>query len=253
MRGRVLVSSLGVMIVAAFSIISASAQTAPMLTPLEAALICGPQPDAKPPAANALTVRGAQDPRPRGMYSQRDLLVIDGGTGAGVQLGQEFFVRRGIRFGMPYTEMPKKASTVAWIRIVAVNDTTAIASVQHVCDAILRDDYLEPFVMPHAPPSAEREEPLGELDFTMLSRILGGAESRTNGGAGDLMLMDRGSDQGVAPGARFAVYRDVHVGGMPLSAIGEAVVMTTGATSAVVRLTRIRDAVQIGDYLVPRK
>ena len=242
-----------VVIVAALGAVPASAQIAAPLTPVQAALICGPQPEVKPPAANALTVRGAQDSRPRGMFSQRDLLVIDGGTGAGVQLGQEFFVRRGLRFGMPYGMTPKHASTVAWIRIVAVNETTAIASVQHVCDAILRDDYLEPFVMPQAPAGVDRDDSTGELDFTMLSRVLGGAESRDNGAAGDLMLMDRGSDQGVAPGARFAVYRDVHVGGIPLAAIGEAVVMTTASTTSVVRLTRTRDAVQTGDYLVPRK
>jgi hypothetical protein len=253
MRGRIFVSPFGLMIVVTLSVTPVSAQIAPILTPVEAALICGPQPDAKPPAANALTVRGAQDPRPRGMYSQRDLLVIDGGTGAGVQLGQEFFVRRGLRFGMPYTAVPKNASTVAWIRIVAVNDTTSIAAVQHTCDAILRDDYLEPFVMPRVPAGIERDVTTGELDFTMLSRVLGGAENRQSGGVGDFMLMDGGSEQGIAPGARFAVYRDVHVGGMPLSSVGEAVVVTTGATRSVVRLTQTRDAVQAGDYLVPRK
>jgi len=253
MRGRVLVSSLGVLIVATFSVRPASAQITPVVTPFEAALICGPQPDTKPPAADALTIRGAQDSRPRAMFSQRDLLVIDGGTGAGVQLGQEFLVRRGIRFGMPYGVTPTRASTVAWIRIVAVNDTTAIASVQHACDAILRDDYLDPFVMPKPPLGVERDDPVGELDFTNLSRVISGAESRAMGGVGDLMLMDRGSDQGVLAGARFAVYRDLHVGGMPLSSIGEAVVVTAGVETSVVRLTRTRDAVQSGDYLVPRK
>jgi hypothetical protein len=253
MRGRMFVSSFGLVFVAVLSVTRASAQTAPLLTPLQAALICGPQSDARPPTGNALTVRGAQDPRPRGMYSQRDLLVIDGGIGAGVQLGQEYFVRRAIRFGMPYGARSSSASTVAWIRIVAVNDTTSIASVQHACDAILRDDYLDTFVMPQSPAGVERDVTTGELDFTMLSRVLGGAENRENGGVGDLMMMDGGSDQGIAPGARFAVYRDVHVGGMPLSSVGEAVVVTTGATRSVVRLTQTRDAVQTGDYLVPRK
>jgi len=253
MHARALVSSFGITFVVGLSVTPASAQITPIVTPLQAALICGPEVDVKPPPANALTIRGAQDPQPRGLFSQRDLLVIDGGTGAGVQLNQEYFVRRGIRFGMPYGMTPKKASTVAWIRIVAVNETTAIASVQQLCDAILRDDYLEPFVMPQAPADADRDARPGELDFTMLSRVLGGTEGRDNGAAGDLMLMDGGTDQGIAPGARFAIYRDVHVGGIPLASVGEAVVMTTGATNSVVRLTRTRDAVRVGDYLVPRK
>jgi len=253
MRGSIVVSSVVVLITASSAVgVSAQPERLP-LTPAQTALLCGPVTDPQPPGANSLRVRGAQDPRPRAMYGSTDLLVIDGGTGAGVQLGQEYFIRRGVRFGMPYSVVPKNSSTVAWIRIVAVNESTAIAAVQHQCDAILRDDYLDPFVMPQPPAVAISNAPEGELDFTILSRVVGSSESRDMGGAGDLMVMDRGTDQGVGAGARFAVYRDVKVGGMPLAPIGEAVVVTVGQTNSVVRLTRTRDAVQAGDYLVPRK
>src|SRR4030095_15663101 len=124
-----------------------------------------PVADQQPPARGTLRVRGAQDPWARSMYGPTDLLVIDGGTGAGVQLGQEYFVRRGVRFGMPYEVPPTNASTVAWIRVVAVNESTAIASVQHVWDAIYRDDYLEPFVMPQTPAVADASAPDGDPDF----------------------------------------------------------------------------------------
>ena len=253
MRGSTLVSSV-VLMTAALSAARASAQVQPpLLTPAQAALFCGPVTDPSSPPAGTLRVRGGQDPRARAMYSPTDLLVIDGGTEAGVQLGQEYVVRRSVRFGMPYDAVPSHASTAAWIRIVAVNESTAIASVQHVCDGIQRDDYLEPFVMPQVPAATEAGAPDGELDFTVLSHVVGGSEHRDMGGAGDLMMMDRGTDQGVAPGARFAVYRDVKVGGLPLASVGEAVVITTGKANFVVRLTRTRDVVQAGDSLVTRK
>jgi hypothetical protein len=250
MRGSSVLSSVVVLMAASAVQVSAQIEQ-PRLTPAQTALLCGPVTDPQPPGANSLRVRGVQDPRPRGLYGQYDLLVIDGGTGAGVQLGQEYLIRRGVRFGMPYSVTPKNSSTVAWIRIVAVNESTAIASVQHQCDAILRDDYLDPFVMPQAPLVADTGE--GELDFNVLGHVVGGSEHRDIGGAGDLMVMDRGSDQGVATGAHYAVYRDVKVGGLPLAPIGEAVVVAAGHTNSVVRLTRTRDAVQSGDYLVPRK
>jgi hypothetical protein len=223
------------------------------LTSAQAALLCGPVTDARMPAAGTLRVRGAQDPRARAMFGPADLLVIDGGTAAGVQLGQEYVIRRSVRFGKPYDAPPSGASTAAWIRIMAVNESTAIASVQHICDSIQRDDYLEPFVMPQIAAAAETGGPEGEPDFTVLSHVVGGSEHRDMGGAGDLMVMDRGTDQGVAPGARFAVYRDVKVGGLPLASVGEAVVITPGKTNSVVRLTQTRDVVQVGDFLVPRK
>jgi hypothetical protein len=253
MRGSTVVSAVVVLMTALSAAgVSAQPERAP-LTPAQTALLCGPVTDPQPPSPSTLRVRGAQDPRPRAMFAPTDLLVIDGGTGAGVQLGQEYFVRRGVRFGMPYEVVPTNSSTVAWIRIVAVNESTAIASVQHVCDSIHRDDYLDPFVMPEVSAAPDAAAPEGELDFTILSRVVGGSEHREMGGAGDLMVMDRGTNQGVAPGARFAVYRDVKVGGMPLSSIGEAVVITAGKTNSVVQLTRTRDVVQTGDYLVPRK
>src|SRR5262249_51958893 len=154
-------------------------------------------------------IRGSQDTRPRSMYGPRDLLVVDGGTGAGVQLGQEYFVRRSLRFGLPYSATPHGALNVAWIRIVAVNEANAVATVLQTCDAILRDDYLEAFTMPVAPADVERNMPAGELDFTAMSRVLSGIEHRDMGATGDLMLMTSGTEQGVAPGARFAIYRDV--------------------------------------------
>jgi hypothetical protein len=223
------------------------------LSPLQASAMCGPPASAVNPPPDVLRIRGSQDTAARGMYSQRDLLVIGGGTNAGIQLGQQFFVRRGIRWGLPTGVAPHGVSTVAWIRVVAVNDTTAIATVVHACDAILLNDYLEPFVMPVVPAGVDRDDATGELDFTSLARVMVGAENRFNGATGDLMLMDRGSDQGVAPGTRFAVFRDLRRTGMPLAAIGEAVVLTTSGATSVVRLTRIRDAVQPGDYLVQRK
>jgi len=77
------------------------------------------------------------------------------------------------------------------------------------------------------------------------------------------MLIDRGSDHGVMPGSRFAVYRDIGSAAMyrdgggavavPLASVGEAIVITTSATIALTRITRARDAVITGDYVVPRK
>ena len=65
-----------------------------------------------------------------------------------------------------------------------------------------------------------------------------------------MMVIDAGADRGVTPGTRIAVYRDVQRPGMPLAAVGDAVVVTAGPTIAVARVTRARDAVQMGDYVV---
>ncbi len=232
-------------------------------SPLQVAVACAPPPSVEGPPSNPLHVVGAQDTVPRALFGARDLLVIDGGTSSGVLLGQRFFVRRGNRFGAGDPARTRGARTLGWIRVVAVNESTAIATVDHICAAIVKMDYLEPFVAPVLPAGADRDETPGEPDFTSLGRVLTGNEDRSTGGAGDFMLIDRGSDQGVMPGSRFAVYRDIGSAAMyrdgggavavPLASVGEAIVITTSATIALTRITRARDAVITGDYVVPRK
>jgi hypothetical protein len=67
------------------------------------------------------------------------------------------------------------------------------------------------------------------------------------------MVADIGQSQGATPGARFAIYRDVHRAGLPLAAVGEAIVVSAGSDTSLVRLTQTIDAVQTGDLLIPRK
>jgi hypothetical protein len=220
---------------------------------IRTALGCAPPAEVELPAADTPHILGTPDTVGKTAYGSRDLLVVGSGTQAGLQLGQQFFIRRPVRFGAGYNARPVGTTTVGWLRIVAVNEFTAIASVDHTCDAILQYDYLVPYVEPALPPDDGRDLSAGELDFTMLSRVLSGNDSRQTGATGDFMVIDRGSDHGLALGARFAIYRAPGLRTIPLVAIGEATVMRTGATRSVVRITRTRDVVLTGDYLVPRK
>jgi hypothetical protein len=186
-------------------------------------------------------------------YGVRDRLVIDGGSATNLQPGQEFFVRRVDWFGPSGTSQPHTIRTTGWVKIVAVNETTSIATVEHSCTAMMKGDYLEPFVAPTVPANVDRVDTSGDLDFKSLGHVGFGERLRTNAGIGEFMLIDRGADDGAEPGSRFAVYRDLHQPGLPLASIGEAVVVSSAPTMAVVRITAARDTVVRGDYVVPRK
>lgn len=239
---------------------------------LAIAVACAPTPDPVLPTHDGLHVGGSQDATPRALYGgASDLLVIDGGTAHGVQLNQRFFVRRFVTFGSMYE--PTDAlplQTLGWIRVVAVNDTMALATVEHACASIAQGDLLQPFVEPVVPPDIERTDTSGELDFASRGRVLFGDEEKATAGAGDFMVIDRGTRQGSAPGARVAIYRDVQGTNvmasmpnygtavpttmrLPLSPVGEAVVVSAGPMMSLVRITAARDAVRSGDVVVPRK
>ena len=214
---------------------------------------CAPASGGGTPPLGALRVVGGQMQEPRTIFGPTDLIVVGGGSAQGVQLGQQFFVRRAFDWGQHMSVGVHAVNTVGGIRIVAVNSTTAIASVDFACDALMVDDFLQPYVEPVLPPNITRTDTSGELDFAAAGHILFGPSDQLTAGAGAYMVADIGAGRGAAPGTRFAVYRDLGVPGVPLSAVGEAIVVFAGQDTSVVRFTLARGAVASGDLLVPHK
>jgi hypothetical protein len=237
------------------------------LTAMQITAACTAPPTTLGPSATRLRIIGGQDTVPRSLFGNRDLLVVNGGASAGVMLGQRYYVRRPVTFGTGASVQSPVPRTAGWIRIVAANDTTAIASVDFACEGLESGDYLEPFVAPVIPPGSDRADTSGEPDFSNLGRVLFGTEAHRNGAIGDFMVIDRGSEHGVMPGTRFAVYRDLattlygvtalyramRTSGVPLSAVGEGVIISTEGTRSVMRITQSRAAVESGDYVVLRR
>ena len=232
----------------AFSAAVASAQPGDVpLSPLEIATACAPPPSLDDAPPHALRIIGSQDTTPRALFGDRDLLVINGGTSAGVQLGQQFFIRRTMTFGG--NRVSRGAKTLGWMRVVAVNESTAIALIDHVCGGIVINDYLAPFVVPQIPSAAESNETAGQPDFNALGHIVVGNEDRQTVAGGDFVLIDWGRAPAPAAGARFGIYRDVGVNGVPLASVGEGVVISVGSNMALTRVTRARDAAISGDVV----
>jgi peptidoglycan-associated lipoprotein len=210
---------------------------------------CAPVPSAVP--SDAPRVVGGQDPAPRTLYGARDPVVVNAGTARGVQIGQKYFVRRAMKdIG---GSGPRAEVTAGWLSIVSANDYSAIAMIDFACGGVVSGDHLEPYVEPVLPPDIDRTDASGALDFSTPARVMYGDDGRNTGGVGDFMIADTGQNQGALPGARYAVYRDLQVAGVPAVAIGEAIVVSTVADSALIRLTQTRDAVRTGDLLVPRQ
>jgi hypothetical protein len=229
-----------------------AAQAADLPLSIQMGARCAPRASTGPEPLDAIRIIGVQDTVPKSLYGARDLLIVGAGTGRGIGLGQQFIVRRTSTFGSR-TSGPRGVETAGWLRIVAANETTSIALVEFACEGIEQGDYLEPFVEPVFPDNLVHVDTTGGLDFSAPAHVLFGHSQRLTGGTGDFMVIDTGTGGGVQPGARFAVFRDVHVTGVPLAPVGEAVVVHADADTAVVRLMLTRDAVQANDLLIPRK
>ena len=235
----------------ALALITSTAAVAAAQNALQIAAGCAPRAAMAPPPGDVLRLIGAQDSVERRLFGPGELVVIGGGRERGVALGQQYFVRRtASEHGRRGT---RGVTTAGWIRVVAVDDTTAIALVDFACDGMLAGDHLEAYVAPALPVDASRADTQGEPDFSAPGRLLFGDNERTAGATGDFMVTDFGQTRGAVPGMRFAIYRNVNVPGLPLAVVGEAIVVFTDPETSVVRLTRTRDAIYEGDLLIPRR
>jgi hypothetical protein len=199
-----------------------------------------------------LRIMGGQDSFVRRIFQPGDLVTINAGTDNGIEVGQEYYVRRAQVSGRSAMsrENPGVIRTAGWIRIYAVDPRMALATITRVCDTIEAGDYLEPFVLPEVPAASATS---GKPQRDNYGRILLGTDRRASFGLGDFLIVDRGSNHGVAPGTQFVVYRDKHQSGNFLFELGEAVAVDVKADTSTLRVTLSRDALTAGDYVAMRK
>lgn len=221
------------------------------MDPQTLALACAPSLVYDVPTA-PIHITGGQDVVKRYSQGPGDLLTINAGINNGVQVGQEFYVRRvQHRKGSPMSRTsPGVLQTVGWIRVWAVDDTMSLATVTHACETIDVGDFLEPFVLPQMP--AVSKEPL-KAEKDNYGKVMVGLDRRTIFGKGDFFVLDRGRAQGITPGARFVVFRDKLQYQNFLFDLGEAVAVDVKEDSATLQVTVSRDALTVGDYVAMRK
>jgi hypothetical protein len=213
-------------------------------------VLCTDLPAAAKPVAR-LTVKGphATDGHE---VATNGMLVISRRPDDGLAVGQRYVsarihgdARKFPRLGEGFGDV--RVSGVITVR--ALDEVNALAEVDVACDSIEPGDFLEPYVETVLPAAAA---PVVPPDFSDRANILFGTDNRVLFGGGDIMSIDRGTLHGVAPGARYALYRDRR-NGLPLIYMGETVVLATAEQTSKVMITRAVDGVEVGDVAVPRR
>ena len=215
-------------------------------------LACAPRAAWSAPT-DPIRLIGSEEGSARQMYGPGDAVVVEGGIDRGLEVGQEYFVRRQFRpvveSPVEYGSIPNVVHTAGWLRIVDVEQTMAIAVVSRACDAFLRGDYLVPFAMPEIPTVT----PVGDGDYAAPARILFAEDGRLQAGVHRFMVIDRGRNDGIVPGQRFTIFRDIVGDTGPVTRLGEAFAVLVDADSATIRLFATRDAVLAGDRVAPHR
>ena len=205
-----------------------------------------------PPSDEAIRLVGSEEGVGQSLYAPRDALVFDAGLDAGLQVGQEFFVRRLLRpVGVPASNGVASwlRHTAGWVRIVATEQRQAVAVLVRACDGLLQGDFLEPFAMPVAPAVL----PPGQPDYEGAGVVLSGQDGATSVGPGHFIVISLGGDNGIEPGQRLSLFRESFGGSGAVAGLGEAVVVLVGPASATAQVLRSRDAIFIGDGAAPQR
>src|SRR5688572_7061790 len=225
--------------------------SSPNLSPEVLSLACSPSAALELPSM-ALRVTGGQDSFVRRIYSPGDLVTINAGRNNGIEVGQEYYVRRlQVDRRAPISrETPATIRTTGWIKVYAVDDEMSLVTVTHACDTIELDDYLEPFKLPVVP-TVSKDRPKPERDN--YGKVLVGSDRRTSFGKGDYFVINRGSEFGIEVGSQFVLYRDKKMAENFLYAIGEGIATEVKPETTTVLVTVSLDAIESGDYVALRR
>jgi hypothetical protein len=227
------------------------AATSPRLSPEILSLACSPGAALEPPPM-PLRITGGQDSFVRRIYAPGDLVTINAGSKNGIEVGQEYFVRRlQVANREPISrDTPAAIRTTGWIKVYAVDDDMSLATISHACDTIEIDDYLEPFKLPVVP-TVSKDRPKPQRDN--YGKVLVGTDRRASFGKGDYFVINRGSDHGIEVGSQFVLYRDKKQAENFLFEIGEGIATEVKAEMSTVVVTVSLDAIESGDYVALRR
>lgn len=190
--------------------------------------------------------------------SAGDVVYLTGGSLQGLTPGMQFTVVGAEQPVIhPLTRQPFGSFYPyhGRIRVLSVQDTTAIAEIVLSCDAIQLGDRLRPFEPEPVP--LGRLTPARPVNLPTSRERLAAApvilfsQNVISLGQDHIAFIDRGSDQNVTPGDTFTIYR-MNDRGLPPMVMGEVAVLSVQRRASLVKITQSRYPIFLGDKLDPK-
>ena len=184
-----------------------------------------------------------------------DIVYLDQGADAGVLPGSVFIAvhpREMARHVDSGEVLGRKYKYLGRVRLLSVQETTAIGEIVHSCHPIEIGTALKEFE--DAPIPLARRTGLRGINDPVSAEVLAGAPVITLAegghvtlGEGHLVFIDRGYEQDVTPGDVYTIYR--LNGRLPPMVVGELAVLSVESGTALGKILQSRYAVYVGDKL----
>ncbi len=188
-----------------------------------------------------------------------DIVYLRGGSKQGLAAGSLFTIIGSERpvvhpvtakaFGSFYQYLGR-------LRVLSVQEDTAIAEIVHSCDAVKVGSRLKPFEPEPVPlgrttPMRPVNMPVADEKLQDSPAIIYSQDAIISLGQDHVVYIDRGSDQNVTPGDVFTIYRP-NGRGLPPLLLGELAVLSVQKRSAMAKITESRYTIFLGDRLDPK-
>lgn len=185
-----------------------------------------------------------------------DIVYLDGGRGRGLTPGSLFTVispEDPVIHPVTRQVAGRFYHYAARLRVLSVQDSTAIAEIVQSCDPVRVGAFLQPFEpepVPLGRPSAMRPAnyPVAAAKLADAPVILFSQDDLLTLGQDHVVYIDRGADKDVTPGDIFTIYR-VNQEGLPPIVIGELAILSVNKYSSVAKIIQSRYPVYLGDRL----
>ncbi len=202
-----------------------------------------------------LQIIGAEQGNHHVAYADREILYLNKGSNAGVKVGDVYSAHHEaykVKHPNSGRALGTKIETTGWVRVLLVTENSATAIVEQACIDIHAGDYLKPFekvtvplLARHLPPD-RLTPPSGKASGV----IVDSERDRMIMAEGHMVHIDLGSQDGIAPGNLFTVYRITYPS-VPTSrnVIGELAVLSAEEKTSLARVTYSNDGLMIGDRI----
>jgi hypothetical protein len=228
-----------------------------------------------------------EDSRYRSTYSAGDYVFINRGAEHGVKVGDQFEVIRPVSDPVDATwfkyqsmlnhAMGTTYADIGRLRVVHVDVKTSTAEMSLACDLMHRGDIVRPFTARPAPQFHDvKFDPFAAPSGKKTAMVVTTKDFGSIAGAGRIVYINLGNNQGVQMGNYFRVFRyqGTHIdalyqvsnmayradgfgstpvaygwNNLPRQVLGEGIVLRTGPNSSTVLLTDSREEIFVGDYV----
>lgn len=191
--------------------------------------------------------------------STSDIVYLDGGRAAGMTPGSLYTViepQRQVVHPVTKQVVGRFYHYLGRIRVLSVQEYTAIGEIVFSCDPILVGQLLRTFVPEPVPLGRVTglrpiNFPEPEEDLRDNPVILFTQDNLVSIAEDHVVYIDRGEDAEVTPGDIYTIYRK-NRDGLPPIVVGELAVLAVHKSSSVAKVLESRYAVFVGDWLSPK-